>query len=382
MNEQSIYAREVVVPPDTYAVCPENRQKLIEYLIRAGSQAPSWYNCQPWRFEVSSTQDQIDIILDCSRDRSFYDWGYFNSLLACGAAIKNIMIAASGRSIQRRVEYREVIADENVVASIKLGFEQSTEASEVDVKLEKALWTRHTNPLMFDIEQPNADILQALKQSVVDIPGISLHFLTDADDKDKVFGAASCAEQIRFSRRDLHEQLYRMIRWNDREAYSEKTGYTLPSMGVCGYGKSFFRITRPWLMMRIMNFFGAHQNQAKRACQGLIHCGAIGLLTVKGKTHRDLLVAGETMQALWLRATLAGLDLQPHNSIAQFYWAWKLGGAALFSAQEQQILNTAFKRYIAAFPDADLNDGEMGVFLFRIGKGACTYGYTLRKDIG
>lgn len=61
----------------------EDRKKIIDYLIRAAAQAPSWYNCQPWKFEVN--EDCIIVILDKSLDQSFYDWGNFNSLLACGA---------------------------------------------------------------------------------------------------------------------------------------------------------------------------------------------------------------------------------------------------------------------------------------------------------
>lgn len=383
MNEQSLYSRQVVTPPNAAVPSPENRLKLIEYFIRAGFHAPSWYNCQPWRFEVNTKHDQIDIILDCSRDRSFYDWGHFNSLLACGAALKNILVAADGRGIPTHVQYQQAIAEQALVASITFAFDKISKPTDTSIALEKAIWTRHTNPLMYDDAPLSADELRTLKTSIDDTPNVSLLFLTDEDKKEKVFAAASCAEQLRFSRRDLHEQLYRMIRWNDDEARSEKTGYTLPSMGVCGFGKVFFRITQPWPVMKMMNFLGIYKSHARRACQGLTHCGAIGLLTLNNdrQTSKDLLDAGVALQTIWLTATTNGLNLQPHNSIVQFNWAWKLGGATLFSLREQSILESAFKQYTEVFSDAELNRGKIGVFLFRIGRGEATAGYTLRKDV-
>lgn len=140
-------------------------------------------------------------------------------------------------------------------------------------------------------------------------------------------------------------------------------------------------MTRPWAIMRLMNVFGASKNQAQRACLGLTHCAAIGLLTVKGRSPKDLLVAGQALQQLWLVVTTLGLDMHPHNSIAQFTWVKELGGSDLFNRQEQDILNEAFSIFKTVFAKVDFADGETGVFLFRIGNGEPVKGYTLRKDV-
>lgn len=377
MNSIPIGLRKAPYPP-VYSGTPESHKKLIAYLISAAAQAPSWYNCQPWKFAVKD--NSIELILDCSRDQSFYDWGRFNSLLACGAAVRNIQIAAKCRGIQTSSEFFPNATDQSVIASIALSFGNAAIPDEMDLAMETSIWTRHTNTLFFDNTPLASNELENLINPINGNSGISLQLLSGAKDKEKVFSAAAYAEQIRFSRRDLHEQLHRMIRWNDQQAYADKTGYTLPSMGACGFGKNFFRITKPWKMMQLMNCFGAYKSQAKRACQGLTHCAAIGLLTVKGQTSYDLLNAGLTVQDIWLRTTALGLDLQAHNTIMQFYWAWILGGAKLYSAKEQQTLETAFQLLADAFPSINFESGEMGVFLFRVGRGEPVKGYTLRRD--
>lgn len=376
MNEQSISQRQIPDFPQFIDNKPETRKKLLAYLVQAGAQAPSWYNCQPWRFE--QTNSGIELFIDNTRDQSFYNWGNFNTMLACGAAIRNILIAAKARGIAATLE-PELEDESLLVARIDLSFEAPLQPSAEDLGREHAIWTRHTNTLLFDnMPLPEADF-NTLNQAHRAYSDIGLHWLVETEDKEKLFAAASTAEQIRFARRDLHEQLHRMIRWTEAEAYVNKTGYTLPSMGACGFGKTFFRISRPWTVMRVLNYFGAHKNQAQRACSGLRHCAAIGVLTVKGCTQADLLLAGQAMQQLWLTATMQGLDLQPHNSFAQFFWAWRLGGDSLFNPQEQGVLQDAKKYYLQALPHVAGLDAETCVFLFRIGRGEPVHGYTLRR---
>lgn len=371
--------REVPVLPVVSAGSEDNRKEIVDYLVKAGAQAPSWYNCQPWHFQVH--QQCINVLLDNSRDQSFYNWGNFNALLACGAAIKNILIAAKGRGVGAEVVFLPEGPESLFLAKINLQFEKKVQPTETDLAMERAVWTRHTNTLFFDNKPLAENQLNSLRQAIPLNSGVSLYLLNTEEDKQKVFAAASCAEQIRFSRRDLHEQLHRMIRWNDEQAYANKTGYTLPSMGACGFGKTFFRITRPWIVMRLMNFFGADKNQAKRACEGLRHCGAIGLLVVNGYSQQDLLQGGQTIQQLWLTVAGLDLDLQPHNSLPQFLWARKVGGDDLFNRKELPILDDAFKSFTGVFPDIDHSSPGTAVFLFRVGKGLSVKGYTLRMEI-
>jgi hypothetical protein len=371
--------REVSSPPLMSVDSEYNTEEIVDYLVRAGGQAPSWYNCQPWQFQANSKC--IEILLDNSRDQSFYNWGNFNALLACGAAVKNILIAAQGRGVGADVVFLPDINETLLVARINLHFGRKVHPTEADLALEKAIWIRHTNTLLFDNKSLSELELQAFQQVVKPDSDLALHWLTNDGEKEIIFAAASCVEQIRFSRRDLHEQLHRMIRWNEKQAYAEKTGYTLPSMGACGFGKSFFWLTRSWQVMRLMNTFGANKNQAQRACEGLRHCGAIGLLTVRGHTDRDLLAAGLGMQAVWLKVTVLGFQVQPHNSMLQFFWAWRRGKPGLFSAQEQKLLVASWGMLSKAFPFMEDLDRFQPVFLFRVGKGAAMAGHTLRLSV-
>lgn len=124
-------------------------------------------------------------------------------------------VGQKARGIQACVVLLPDATNSSVVANVHLDFEKARTSSLSDQGLEKAIWERHTNTLMFENRSLSNLESDALAASINDNSGIGLHILTKDEDKEKVFTAAALAEQIRFSRRDLHEQLHRMIRWTD-----------------------------------------------------------------------------------------------------------------------------------------------------------------------
>lgn len=355
--------------------------EIFAYLLRAAAQAPSWYNCQPWRFQAAD--GCIDINLDDRADGSLYGWRNLNATLACGAALENMVVAAKGRGLAVAIKEFPDSSHPRHVAHVEFSRQEQgkDELRPWWEHLEESIWRRHTNTLMFKEAPLDADALNALETAIKGFPQVSLHMALSHEEKQRVFVAASTAEQVRFARRDLHEQLHRMIRWSKVEAEKNRTGYTLPSMGACGIGETFFRVTRPWAVMRLMNSLGAYKDQAKRACLGLLNCSAVGLLVVNGSTSNEILASGRALERLWLTATNLGLDLQPHSVITLFHWIWQDGGRSRFSRSHQEILDRAFRLYGDAFPDAGIRTGpSRGIFLFRVGKGEPVHGYTLRQD--
>ena len=68
-------------------------KELIEKILEAGVQAPSGENCQPWRFVARD--NKIDILNIPENDLSLYNFRQRGSLIAHGALIENMLIAAS-----------------------------------------------------------------------------------------------------------------------------------------------------------------------------------------------------------------------------------------------------------------------------------------------
>ncbi|MCB1760735.1 MAG: hypothetical protein KDI68_13245 [Gammaproteobacteria bacterium] len=356
-----------------------DREKVLYYLMEAGAQAPSFYNAQPWRFR--SDTDSIELWLDPAADSSLYDWHNALSILSCGGVLENIQLAADELGLKTDVEIAPAPGHSALLARVTADFDApETSTSPSDQDLAAAIWRRHTNTLQFDSVPLEERQRLALTDAIVNSPAVTLHLLEGPQQKERIFAAVAQAEQVRFAREDLHRHLHRMIRWTEAEASSNRTGLTLPAMGACGFGETFFRMTRSWPVMKTMNLFGAYRDQAKRANEGLKNCSAVGLLTIRQGDDRALLEAGRAMERLWLTATATGLDLQPHTVITIFHWIRRFGGRAQFDDWENGILDRAFTGYAEAFPALDPAADEQGVFLFRVGHGPEVRGYTLRRS--
>src|SRR4051812_28715576 len=75
----------------------------LKQILLAGNQAPSGENTQPWRFKAVGTI--IEVYNRPERDQSLYNWGQRASYMANGAAIENLVIAASHFGYQAHVSY-------------------------------------------------------------------------------------------------------------------------------------------------------------------------------------------------------------------------------------------------------------------------------------
>ncbi len=65
----------------------------MQKILEAGVRAPSGENCQPWRFVVAG--DTLSIFNIPERDLSPYNFNQLGSMVAHGALIENIVIAAT-----------------------------------------------------------------------------------------------------------------------------------------------------------------------------------------------------------------------------------------------------------------------------------------------
>jgi len=370
--------REIPSIP-VYSGDVESQQSLLNYLLKAGKQAPSWYNSQPW--ELKAGENYIDVFLDPTADTSLYDWDNANSTMACGAVLHNIYIAAVARGLSPQILKQPNASQPLWMGRVVLDFNQVTESlNQHDLLLERSIWLRHTNTLLYKNDELEKSQQQTLANTLNNHPDTSLHFITSDIDKQRLFEAISLTEEIRFSRQDLHDYLHSMIRWTEKDEQLYKTGYTLPSMGICGVGKFVFQATKSWPIMRFLNRFGSAANLAKRASEGVTHCSAVGLITMSasGDTDNDYLEAGQAMESVWLAANKLGLDLHPFNTLLMFSFALKQD-PSLFSKSEGEKIEQTMQLVQGVYDSVNWERDEVAVFLFRIGKGEAVSGYSLRK---
>jgi hypothetical protein len=345
--------------------------EVMDYLLRAAIQAPSGDNCQPWRFRI--VENRIDLDLQPEADHSLFNVNQCASLIACGAALENLLIAASRYGLEGDVVYRPEGDKGNCLARIQLhctGIEEDP--------LQRFIWERHTNRTRYRQEPLPAKAMIALINSLDHCPEMELKLFRSPEDIRTIAGLVYQADRARVMQRGLHEQLMRMIRFTEDEMLQKRDGFPLKNLEAGWGGELFLRLTRNWSTMRIFNRLGLSRIVPLIAYQGIRNASLVGLLKCPDTRSETLIKGGRALERLWLTTTRMGLSFQPMTAITLFWMRWRMNQLDGLGVQQARSLQALWHAYQDIF-DVKPNSPEGHVMLFRIGVGHPIACRTLRK---
>lgn len=342
------------------------------YLLQAAIQAPSGDNAQPWRFRL--TGNDIHVFLNPETDRSFFNVRQIASIIACGAALENIRIAAASMGLYASTQILPDAAQENLMGTARI--QPGDQAPE---PLARHIWTRCTNRRPYE-KRPLPDWVQAdLKTRIADIPEARLHLLTGRAQLRKLAKVIYLADRIRTEHQGLHEHFTSMIRFNDQEARQRRDGLPLKNLEAGLPGEAFLRLTKPWPAMRVANAVGLGRLVALHSAQGILASGAAGMVVVDGLEAGDFLRGGQALQRIWLALEHHGLQMQPMTALTLFRLRWMWEGPTSFSERHQKLLERVWLDLKGLFGNVDF-ENQGPVMLFRTGYGPGIRHRTLRRE--
>lgn len=360
--------------PVTPKVLSDNNgisQDVIQYLVDAAGKAPSGDNCQPWNFDY--TAPDLKIYLDSIADDSFFNVNQTASHIACGAAIENILIAASRFKISGRIDYFPDKNQPDLIAGINLSFSDKEEDP-----LQRFIWERHTNRTKFDQQPIEEKYLDQIKECLLPFKESSLILKTKRNDINTVAGVVYEVDKIRAERRDLHEHLMKMIRFSDNDARQKRDGFPIKNLEAGAGGELFLKACYPWAIMNFMNKMGLGKIISQVAKKSINQASVVGLLKIDGKSDKDLIIGGQALERVWLTCARLGISFQPMTAVTLFRRRWDLGMKDDFSMKHQQLLGNIWPLYDDLF---ETNNNESHIMLFRLGYGQKISCKTLRKQI-
>jgi molybdopterin/thiamine biosynthesis adenylyltransferase len=349
-------------------------EEVVSYVIRAGIQAPSGDNAQPWKFSYKG--NTICLYLDRDADHSFFNINQLASVISCGAVLENMRVAATAFGLEAEIDYLPSAGKDDLMAFMKLVYSGvRTDA------LFESIWRRRTNRKFYEKRALPPSVLDDLRKATGDrYPGVRLHFITDRSDLREAARMIYNVDRIRTEHRPLHEHLCRMIRYSHEEAMEKRDGLPLKNLEAGPAGELFLKVTRPWWLMNLMNRIGVGRLVAFHSYQGILHASGVGVLTVPGMKTEDFLKGGQALERLWLTLTHKGLAVQPMTAITLFWLRWQLEGQENFSRRHRRLLRDVWAEYRRLFPEMDFSK-EWHVLLFRFGYWEEVKYGTLRKNV-
>lgn len=347
--------------------------EVLEYVVRAGIQAPSGDNAQPWKFGVS--HDVIELQVDSQADRSFFNFRQMASVISCGAVLENMLVAASACGLESDISPFPSEGRPELVATVRL-----RPGSARNEPLEASLWRRHTNRTMYHRRPLLRSTADDLRNVVKRFPGVRVHLLHQPQQLRRLALVVRRADRLRVAHRGLHEHFHSMVRYTTREAEQRRDGLPLANLEAGLMGEQFLRMTRPWTVMALLNVIGFGRLFSTIAARGLRYCSAAALVTSAGTSRRDLLEGGRALERAWLTLDHLGFDVQPMTAITIFWLRCQLEGEVSFTTGQRRLLRGLWSDYRALFPEVDF-EREGHVMLFRFGYGRPVAVRTLRKPL-
>jgi len=350
---------------------------IIDFLLKAGIQAPSGDNAQPWKFSLS--ENSISVYLDREADESFFNINQIASIISCGAVVENIKIAASNFDIETDVNYLPYNNTDNPMVTLDFSFSDDKQKIQKDILL-NCIWKRKTNRRFYNKSSVSSLVLDETKLSLSSLSGTNVYFVTEKEKLKNLARMVFKVDQIRTQNRSLHEHLNKMIRFTDQEVQLKKDGFPLKNLEAGIAGELFLKATKSWHIMNALNKTGISKIVAFHSYQGIVSSSGVALVTVDGLDNESFLKGGRALERTWLTLTRLGFSVQPMTAITLFWLRWLMNGKDEFSGSQQRMLAGVWKDFQKMFSDVEFN-ANGPVMLFRFGQGDDISCGTLRKDV-
>jgi len=273
-------------------------------LLEAAVQAPSGDNCQPWRFEIRG--DHIRIFNLPGRDTSLFNYRQRASLVAHGALLENLTIAAGAAGYRAEITFFPEAASPNLNLIATINIVSGAEGTD---QLVQAIPLRCTNRRKYDGTSLTDDERHALLTVGGGLPG-SVVLTRTRSEQAAVADIIALNDRLVFENQYLHAFLFDHIRWDDREARATLDGLDIKTLDLAPPDRLMFPLLKNWSLVKVLASLGVPRIIAGNARKQAMSAGALGAIVIPDNSDLSYVNAGRTLERVWLEATLRGLSFQ------------------------------------------------------------------------
>jgi hypothetical protein len=324
----------------------------IAILSTAGATAPSGGNEQPWQVIVEGERLLIRPDPDRSNN-SFLDVEGYAAYFAIGAFAENVALTAPGLGL----EYSEKIYAGTVT------FTFTGRRDPVPQRLAESIPRRLTNRQPGDGTALTPAELDPLPAAVG--PGFLVTPVSDSKQKTTIGKALGAADVLRMRNPTMFDDMVREMCWTERETEHRRDGLDLRTLELPGATIKLLSVLRRIRGLRRILPAAKLAETAELLVKNSSHICCLS--TREPLTPDTMVLAGRSLQRLWLAATQAGVALHPWTVAPLLLIRLETFHGKGFTDHEQ--------RAVASF-GASLREGfellpaDRPVFVFRLSKPA------------
>jgi hypothetical protein len=331
-------------------------EQILRSLIEAGSAAPSGDNCQPWRITVRD--DTVRLYNLPARDISLFNFNQRASLVAHGAFIENVCIAAPAHGLKAMVTLFPDSGEKELVSEIQF----LPSGGEID-PLVKVIPERCTNRRRYRGGVLDSKQMEILASTAAGFPQAQVRLFTGSD-QNRLSGVISLNDRMIFENRELHSFLFDHIRWNDAEAEEAKDGMDIRTLELDAPTTYAFRLFRNFDFVSMLNRFGVSRMIGMNAKKMAMSAAAIGIITMREESPVDFITSGRVLERVWLEATRQGLSFQMMTGITFLMGRIASGDPGTLTPNQVVMVRRGRSELAAVLG----NEQDVPLIMFRVGR--------------
>ncbi|OCB45776.1 hypothetical protein A5721_15110 [Mycobacterium vulneris] len=274
---------------------------MADILTAAATRAPSGGNVQPWHIEASDSGINLRL---ATKYTTAMDVGYRGSAVALGAAAFNARVAAAAHGLTGHVQWSRGDEGTPLYGTAEFSPGSAPELAE----LYEPMLARETNRLRGTSAPIDTDVLDGLRAAARD----EAAELTILDDRAEIEAGARIlaeADRIRYLTPTLHREMMSELRWpGDADP---DAGIDVTTLGLDPTDLVVLDILRRPEVMAKLSDWDAGAALGDDTYERVTSSSALAVVSIRGRRLTDYAVAGSAVEAVWVRAQLHGLAVQP-----------------------------------------------------------------------
>ncbi len=344
----------------------------VEYLVKHAVLAPSGGNTQPWQFGWDGRA--LTCSLHPERGATLLDFERRASILAIGAALENVSIAASALGLACAWAH---FPDGEPAADGCVARAQFTRTTGIAPSERLPFVTRRVTNRRYTDGVPLGETLLRSLVRTAEAAGAMLRLCSERRQLEALGALLGRADQLRFLSQRMHRELIDELRWTARQTVGDPTGIDVASLELDAPDAAGMQVLAQWRNLEVVQRLGLGSGLGTLAKKALARTEAFALLSFPERGPSDYLEAGQVLQRVWLDATALEIAVHPWTSL--LYLAARAESAAPdLSESEVSTIRALDKQLRELLP---VPTGYRPMFMFRLSHAAPPTSRSLRLPL-
>ncbi|MHA7128024.1 Rv1355c family protein [Algoriphagus namhaensis] len=333
----------------------------LEHLVEQANMAPSGGNVQPWIW-VYDQKGVLHLFHDQVRSHSMLDYLGTGSLIAFGAALENIRLAAAKSGIELDIIPQIKEFEEDCIASIRFIGKKSHSVPVAHAELADAIAIRATNRKNAKKERLPQEVIEDYLALAAE-EGLFLDYKEEERDLDHLSKIIGQMDRLRLFHEQGLKDFVHEVRWTEKEAKETLDGIDIATLELSNTEKAAMGLLKDPRTIKFFKKFLMGYGLTKISHQTLMTSSAVFLLRGEEFTADYYLRAGIAMQRIWLKANLQGYSFQPVTACLFIFHKVQRDPDHGFSEKEAENILDLKKSFNSFFEN---NHHQQELFMFRI----------------